>query len=123
MTGSQTYWQALADAADRGDLYLDPDAARACDSACTTYLQQLRDRQVEARDLAEVGGWGDFESGQQFRQILADKAVGGANNMVDALQSHIEVVLEMQAVFAKFFTSTTDTDYTTASEIGSNGPR
>lgn len=118
-----TYWQSLAVAADEGHLFLNAEAASSCHRACSIYLQQLEDRQYEAEQLADISGWGDFNSGQQLRQIYADKAVGGSNNMVTVLQSHIDVVTEMQAVFAKFFAATNDTEQQNASAIGEHRPR
>lgn len=112
-----TYWQSLAVAADEGHLFLNAEAASSCHAACSEYLQQLEDRQYEAEQLADISGWGDFNSGQQIRQIYADKAVGGNNNMVKVLQSHIDVVTEMQAVFSKFFAETNDTEHQNAGDI------
>jgi hypothetical protein len=42
--------------------------------------------------------------------------------MVDVLQSHIDVVEEMKAVFNKFFTATTDVDEANAGGINAEGP-
>lgn len=118
-----TYWQALANAADQGQLYLNAEAAERCFSACDSYVQKLRKHQEKARILANISGWGDFDMGLQLRQIFAEKAVGGENNMVDVLQSHIDVVEEMKVVFCKFFTSTNAVDVANAGGIQAEGPR
>ncbi|MGB2949896.1 hypothetical protein C5142_23075 [Rhodococcus sp. BGS-1C] len=118
-----TYWQSLAVAADQGHLYLNPDAAAACSSACDTYLWKLRDSKARAVELAEIDGYGDFKSGQALRQIFADKAVGGEDNMVDVLQSHIDVVEQMQVVFNKFFTATDNVDDTNAANVRAQGSK
>lgn len=107
---ASTYWQSLAEAADHGDLFLNPDAARACSAACDNYIAKLITHKDKAQELANADGWGDFQMGTQIRTIFREKAAGGANNMVDVLESHIEVVREMQAVFQKFFTATTEVD-------------
>ena len=61
--------------------------------------------------------------GLQLQDIFAKKAVGGENNMVDVLQSHIDVVEEMKVVFNKFFTSTNDVDEANAGGIQVEGPK
>lgn len=120
---STTYWQSLAIAADQGQLFLDPEAATLCSQACDEYISKLIVRQRQAEALAEVDGWGEFDSGQALRRIYAEKAVGGENNMVDVLQGHIDVVLEMQAVFQKFFAGTESTDEGNATSISQSGGR
>lgn len=117
-----TYWQALAVAADEGQLYLEPEAAQSCFSACDTYITKLENHQRKARSLGSISGWGDFESGKQLREIFAAKAVGGDNNMVDVLQSHIDVVEEMKVVFGKFFAATTAVDDGNAIDVQAEGP-
>lgn len=121
--GPTTQWQALAVAADAGQLFLDAGAARECFSACNVYISQLRDHQEVAGGLVNIRGWGDFNSGLQLRDILAAKAVGGENNMVDVLQSHIDVVEEMKVVFAKFFTAYEDVDRSNAADLRADGPK
>lgn len=117
-----TYWQALAVAADGGQLYLNAEAAQACYSACNRYIEKLIQHQATATDLANASGWGDFDMGLELQAILAKKAVGGENNMVDVLQSHIDVVEEMKVVFSKFFTATNDVDEANAGGIKAQGP-
>ncbi|WP_037138743.1 hypothetical protein [Rhodococcoides fascians] len=117
-----THWQALALAADRNQLYLNPEAAQACHSACDEYILKLKTHQETARMLADVRGLGNFDMGLQLQQVFANKAVGGANNMVDVLQSHIDVVEEMKVVFAKFFVATQDVDDDNAAGLIAEGP-
>lgn len=117
-----TYWQSLAAAAESGQLYLDQDIARQCSDSCTTYLEKLDERREEAVRLADVQGYGDFEMGKQFAQILSEKAVGGQNSMVGVIDSHIQVVKEMQAVFQKFFDQYSDTEDATASDVAQTFP-
>lgn len=118
-----TYWQSLAHAADQGHLYLNADAAAACSKACDGYIEKLIDHQNYARELGNARGWGDFASGKQLQKIIADKAVGGENNLVDVLQSHIDVVEEMKIVFAKFFMVTKDGDDANAADFQARGPK
>ncbi|WP_020112957.1 hypothetical protein [Rhodococcus sp. 114MFTsu3.1] len=118
-----TYWKALAVAADRSELFLNEEAAQACFESCNEYIERLRAHQTAARNLQFVTGWGDFDMGLQLQDIFAKKAVGGENNMVDVLQSHIDVVEEMKVVFNKFFTSTHDVDKANAAGIEVEGPR
>lgn len=119
----QTRWQALATAADNGHLFLDPEAASACSAACDRYLQKLRDSKAKAVGLADIRGFGDFDSGKQLQTIYSQKAAGGPNNMVDVLQSHIEVVEEMKVVFGKFYTATQSVDGANAADVQAQGPR
>lgn len=118
-----THWRALAVAADRGQLYLNPEAAEKCLQACDAYIERLREHRLQAHNLANTDGWGDFQSGKDLRQIFRDKAVGGANNMVDVLQSHIDVVEEMKVVFGKFFSATEAADDLNATDLKTQGPK
>lgn len=117
-----TYWQALAVAVDEGQLYLNEEAARACYLSCDQYIEKLLKHKDTARDLANVRGWGDFDMGLELQDIVAKKAAGGDNNMVDVLQSHIDVVQEMKVVFNKFFTTTQAVDDVNAVGIQAEGP-
>lgn len=118
-----TYWQSLALAADSGQLYLDGETAKACSAVCADYINKLTAHKSAAADLANIDGWGEFGAGRQLRDIYAERAVGGQNNMVDVLQSHIDVVEEMKVVFQKFFVETTDADETNAANVQSRGTR
>lgn len=120
---ANTYWGSLAVAADEGHLYLNPAAAEACSAACDAYIVKLLDHQNKAKELARVKGWGDFDSGRQLQKIFSEKAVGGDNNMVDVLQSHIDVVEEMKVVFSKFFSVTQAIDEANAAHVQAQGPK
>ncbi|WP_245819958.1 hypothetical protein [Rhodococcoides yunnanense] len=77
-----------------------------------------------AEDLAVVKGLGSFDTGIALAKVFSEKAAGGANNLVDVLQSHIDVVMQMQAVFQKFFTTTDAVDQDNAAAITqANAPR
>lgn len=121
-SGPATQWQALAVAADDGQLFLDAEVAQACFSACDAYISRLRQHKKTARRLGNISGWGDFASGLQLRDILAARAVGGENNMVDVLQSHIDVVEDMKVVFAKFFVAYEGVDQNNAADLRAKGP-
>lgn len=121
--GVMTAWQALAAAADQGQLYLDANAAANCSLACDTYIEQLLGHKRQAMRLTDVDGWGEFEAGRDLRRIFREKSYGGNNSMVDVLQSHIDVVEEMKAVFAKFFVATKNVDQANAADLGSRGPK
>ena len=118
-----SHWQDLALAADVGDLILEEDAARFCDSACDEYLATLNALKIDAGGLGNIKGMGDFESGIALARKFSLKAVGGDNNLVDVLDSHILVVESMQNVFRKFIVRTAATDGENASSINIDGPR
>ncbi len=122
MSSETTYWQNLAQAADAGQLFLDESVARACNESCVAYIERLHQHRKSAFGLAKVQVYGDFEMGKQFAQILSEKAVGGQNSMVGVIDSHIQVVKEMQAVFQKFFDQYSDTDAATASDVAQMFP-
>ncbi|WP_186629096.1 hypothetical protein [Rhodococcus sp. BP22] len=117
------YWTNLATAADEGQLFLDPRAAMDCDKACAVYIENLVENRRRAMNLADVRGMGSFESGIALARKFSLKADGGTNNLVDVLQSHIDVVTAMQTVFRKFFDATETTDQDNGSLIGQEGPR
>ncbi|MFT7025466.1 MAG: hypothetical protein ACJA07_004594 [Rhodococcus sp. (in: high G+C Gram-positive bacteria)] len=118
-----THWQAMAIAADRGQLYLNPAAAVACSKACDEYILKLKQHRDVATVLANVSGWGDFASGKALEKIFSERAVGGENSMVDVLDSHITVVEEMKVVFNKFFTATEAVDDANAANVQAHGPK
>ncbi|MGK2883563.1 MAG: hypothetical protein ACSLE8_02130 [Rhodococcus sp. (in: high G+C Gram-positive bacteria)] len=122
-TGASTYWQNLAVAVDAGQLFLNEEAAKKCHAACVVYLAKLDIHKESAQNLARVEGYGDFKSGQELADIFSKKAVGGEDNMVDVLESHIQVVKDMQAVFQKFFTVYDDTEQDNSIAIGQAGPK
>ncbi|ORI21441.1 hypothetical protein [Rhodococcus sp. 1168] len=117
------YWNGLATAADDGQLFLDPAAARHCNNACNDYLSILKENQALAEMQGNVEGMGTFDSGIALARKFSQKAVGGPNSLVDVLQSHIDVVTAMQAVFRKFFHAAEDVDQQNATSIGRKGPR
>ncbi len=92
-------------------LYLNPESASTCFQACTACLEKLRAHKIEAAKLSDVQALGNFDSGIAS-QRLSPRKRSGANNLVNVLQSHIDVVMQMQAVFQKFFTSTETVDPT-----------
>lgn len=116
------YWSSLADAADTGHLFLAPEVAKECANACDEYLGRLRATMEAAQALPRITGYGEFISGKQLAEILSDKMSGSGNSLVTVLQSHIEVVMEMQTVFAKFFTATQQIDDDSSADISRNGP-
>ena len=118
-----TYWQALAVAADQGQLYLNDQAAQACYSACDGYILKLKEHQETARRLVNTSGWGDFDSGKELARIFSEKAAGGEDNMVDVLQSHIDVVEGRKVVFGKFFAATEAADAANAPDLQAQGPK
>ncbi|WP_186629098.1 hypothetical protein [Rhodococcus sp. BP22] len=117
------HWSDLATAADAGQLFLEPTAARECNQACEEYLSILRVQKQKAVALGDVRGMGEFPSGIALAKKFSLKAVGGENNLADVLQSHIDVVMAMQAVFRKFFDATADVDDSNAAVIGQDGPK
>ncbi|WP_072806441.1 hypothetical protein [Rhodococcoides yunnanense] len=118
-----TYWQSLSLAVDHGDLYLDATVAQACSTACDEYLVKLRAHQSAAKMLGRVTGLGEFDSGKDLRRIFSEKAVGGENNLVDVLQSHIDVVEKMKIVFQKLIVDTEGQDRENAVGLGLAGPK
>ncbi|WP_072806442.1 hypothetical protein [Rhodococcoides yunnanense] len=118
-----TYWQSLALAVDEGNLYLDSAVARACSNACDVYLAKLEVHRSKAKELANVRGLGEFDSGKDLRRIFSEKAVGGENNLVDVLQSHIDVVEKMKIVFQKLIVDTEGQDRENAAGLGLAGPK
>ncbi|WP_256895762.1 hypothetical protein [Rhodococcus sp. 1163] len=73
--------------------------------------------------ISSVEGMGTFDSGIALARKFSQKAQGGPNNLADVLQSHIDVVMAMQAVFRKFFDATVDVDDSNAAAIGRDGPK
>ncbi|SNS94799.1 hypothetical protein [Rhodococcoides kyotonense] len=121
-----TGWESLAIAADQGRLSLKPEAAEVCRNACEAYLAQLAEHRARAVELADVDAlaWMDgFESGKELRGKFAEKAAGGKNNLVDVLQSHIDVVERMRIVFDKLLAATAAVDDSTSIEMSSQGPK
>ncbi|WP_072806937.1 hypothetical protein [Rhodococcoides yunnanense] len=121
-SSTNTHWAYLADAVEQGNLYLDPETARQCFQVCEEFIGELNLHKDVAVHLADVKGLGSFDSGIALAKTFSEKAVGGANNLVDVLQSHIDVVMQMQAVFQKFFSATDTVDQDNAAAITQQNP-
>ena len=120
---SASYWQSLVLAADSGDLHLDADTARRCDAACEAFLARLDTHIKRAALLADADGYGygSFASGISLANAFASKAVGAENSLVEVLESHVQVVKEMQVVFRKFLVDYQDTEHNNSTAIGQAG--
>ncbi|WP_139279990.1 hypothetical protein [Rhodococcoides yunnanense] len=46
------FWNAMASAAERGNLYLAPGVAQECDRVCVEYLTKLRAHKSDAGTIA-----------------------------------------------------------------------
>ncbi|WP_072806939.1 hypothetical protein [Rhodococcoides yunnanense] len=121
-TKPTSFWAAMATEVDRGNLSLSPEAAAQCDAACTNFIAKLEAHRLNAGVLREVKGLGTFPSGIELAQKFSEKAAGGTNSLVDVLQSHIDVVMQMQAVFQKFFSATDTVDQDNAAAITQQNP-
>lgn len=83
--------RVLVKQAKAGELYLDPDVAKTCASACNDLLDLLgkvRDRMRSADHLIALG---DFESGKTLSQTLKDM-VSGAEGFQQRLDEHMTAV-------------------------------
>lgn len=121
---STSYWQNLVEATDSGDLYLNADVAQRCNAACEAFLAQLDAHITRVALLADADGdgYGSFASGMSLANVFASRAVSDGNSLVEVLQSHIQVVKEMQAVCRKFFVDYQDTEHSNSTAIGQAGP-
>lgn len=70
---------------------------------------------------ADGYGYGSFASGISLANAFASKAVGAENSLVEVLESHVQVVKEMQVVFRKFLVDYQDTEHNNSTAIGQAG--
>ncbi|WP_231496489.1 hypothetical protein [Rhodococcus sp. UNC363MFTsu5.1] len=64
-------------------------------------MDQLRRIQFDASKQAKVDGFGTLQSGIDLAAKFGKKAAGGDYSMVQAIDDHVNVVLEMQQTFEK----------------------
>ncbi|MBP1159774.1 hypothetical protein [Rhodococcus sp. PvR099] len=84
-----------------GRLSLEQGVARRCAARCAEFVDQLRRIQFDASKQAKVDGFGTLQSGIDLAAKFGKKASGGDYSMVQAIDDHITVVLEMQQTFEK----------------------
>ena len=84
-----------------GSFYVDKSVAIDLRKACDELIAEFKALDVEARLLSRVGGFGTLASGLALQKKFQDKAFGGSDSLVNALQSHIAVVDGMRAYFQK----------------------
>lgn len=83
------------------DFSVDPNIAQPLVNACETLISDYRSLVLEARQLTGMGGFGTLASGLALQKKFQDKAFGGSDSLVNALESHIVAVEDMRAHFQK----------------------
>ncbi len=94
-------WAAMGAAVGAGRLSLERGVAQRCAQRCAEFVDQLRRIQFDASKQAKVDGFGTLQSGIDLAAKFGKKAAGGDYSMVQAIDDHVNVVLEMQQTFEK----------------------
>ncbi|MFZ2530406.1 MAG: hypothetical protein WAX14_22600 [Rhodococcus sp. (in: high G+C Gram-positive bacteria)] len=98
MSTPRTLFTQLAQEAEAGRLFLQPDAAATCAQACTNFIEALNTLLDQADRLCCKEAFGHLPSAQALGQKFDDKATG-PGGLAEVLQQHIEVVTRMKALF------------------------
>lgn len=92
-------WAGLKTAAGEGRLRLEPDAAQQCAAACDAAIDKLSLAQNELMHADRLEGLGAWDSGKSLARTLGVKVRGDKNSAFSVIQTHIDILLEMQATF------------------------
>ncbi|MGW0022057.1 hypothetical protein ACWDUD_27415 [Rhodococcus sp. NPDC003382] len=98
MSNQQTLFAQLAQEAESGHLFLQPDAAATCAEACTNFLDVLVELKHRANTLLCKEAFGHLPSAQSLGQKFDDKAIG-PGGFTEVLQQHIDTVTRMKYLF------------------------
>ncbi|MFD4182466.1 hypothetical protein [Rhodococcus sp. NPDC058514] len=93
-------FQQLAAQAESGHLRLNEGVAQKCVQACETFIFALEELRHSAQDLSTLSAYGTLQSAQDLGRKFERKALG-EDGFESIIRQHIEVVQQMQDVFAK----------------------
>ncbi|MFD4182468.1 hypothetical protein [Rhodococcus sp. NPDC058514] len=93
-------FQQLAAQADAGHLRLNEDVAHKCIQACETFIGALNELRQSAASMSTISAYGTLQSAQDLGRKFERKALG-EDGFESIIRQHIEVVQQMQDVFAK----------------------
>ncbi|NMM86151.1 hypothetical protein B2J88_17540 [Rhodococcus sp. SRB_17] len=106
-----------------GEFGIDPDVARPIVTACETLIDEYKLLANEARHLTQFDGFGTLASGLALQKKFQDKAFGGSDSLVNALESHITVVDSMRAYFQKCIDTAMAQEQANADSLRNAGPQ
>lgn len=92
-------FRRLVEAAESGQLYLEPDATENCVKACDTFLEALQFIRNSCSELEVSAAFGHLPSAHALGLKFDAKATG-PGGLSDVLQTHIDTVTQMRAMFA-----------------------
>ena len=116
MSNPQTLFMQLAQEAENGRLFLEPDAAAHCAQACADFLVVLNELRGRANRLLCREAFGHLPSARALGQKFDDKATG-PGGLTEVLQQHIDVVTRMKNLFDAAGKAYLDTDADTRHRI------
>ena len=122
ITDNLEYWKSLRSQASEGELHVESDVARRCDSVCADYLVELS-RQLElTQTLSSPESFGDLPSAQMLGAKFHRLAVGEEGSARFAIKQQIEIIKTMREFFGHYFASVEATDADTAVSVESLSP-
>ncbi|WP_072815730.1 hypothetical protein [Rhodococcus zopfii] len=116
MRNQQTLFTQLAQEAESGCLFLEPDAAATCTQACANFLDVLIDLRHRANTLLCKEAFGHLPSAQALGQKFDDKAIG-PGGFAEVLQQHIDTVTRMKTLFETAGRAYVETDAETRDRL------
>ncbi|MDI9916315.1 hypothetical protein [Rhodococcus sp. IEGM 1379] len=105
-----------------GEFGLDPDVARPIVKACEILIGEYQLLANDARHLNQFDGFGTLASGPALQKKFQDKAFGGTDSLVNALESHIAAVDGMRAYFQKCIDDAVAQEQANADSLRNAGP-
>ncbi|MFZ2527935.1 MAG: hypothetical protein WAX14_09815 [Rhodococcus sp. (in: high G+C Gram-positive bacteria)] len=109
-------FRKLADAAESGTLYLEPGAADTCVAACDRFIEALQHLQGTCENLEVSEAFGHLPSARALGLKFDAKATG-PGGLFEVLQTHIDTVAAMRAMFAAAGKAYLDTDAETRESL------
>lgn len=116
-------WRKLLDAANGGQLALDPEVGRGLDKVCDDYLAQLDGILRTVQQVKVVSGFGPFPSGKILEKKFEAKATGSDRAVDKIILDHIDSVKTAKEVVAKAISNFVELDRQHGQQIAQTGPQ
>lgn len=115
-------WSRVLEAAQAGELALDPAVASGLDAVCDRYIERL-DQMVRAvQHVDRLSGFGTFPSSAILEQKFSLKAGGGDQSLKAVILQHIDAVKLAKQAVARAIQNFVDQDLASGDQISGVTP-
>ncbi len=116
-------WTRLLDKANAGELLLDPEVGKGLDKVCDEHIDRLNTALEKTGTIADISGFGSFNSGQILQKKFAETASGTDRSLDTVIKQHIESVNTVKQVVAKAIANFVAQDQYHASQFAQVTPK